>query len=95
VGAARDFADDRFRTVLDHAFAVSRGLGFATLATALPGRELGRLEPERAAALLRESTQDRPHVAALTVLDTPAALKVMGEALGLGAAARAAARTLR
>jgi hypothetical protein len=94
LGSARDFDDDRFRTVLDHAFAVIRGLGLSTMAAALPGRETGRLEPERAATLFRESAQDRPHVAGLTLLDTPAALKVMGEVLGLNTAARAAAKTV-
>jgi hypothetical protein len=94
VGAARDFDEARFRSVLDQAFAVIRGLGLSTMAAALPGRETGRLEPDRAANLLRESAQDRPHVAALTLLDTPAALKVMGEVLGLNTAARALAKTI-
>jgi hypothetical protein len=93
LGSARDFDEDRFRAVLDTAFAVIRGLGLATMAAALPGRETDRLAPDRAAELFRESAQDRPHVAALTLLDTPAALKVMGEVLGLNTAARAAAKT--
>lgn len=91
VGATRDFDDDRFRDVLDGAFTVVRGLGLRTMAAALPGRETDRLTPERAAALFREVSHGRDHVSALTLLDTTAALKVMGEVLGLTTAARARA----
>jgi hypothetical protein len=94
LGAARDFDDDRFRGALDAAFSVMRGLGLRTMAAALPGRETGKLEPERAVTLFREACQDRDHVASLTLLDTAPALKVMAELLGLttGARARAAAK---
>jgi len=89
LGSARQFDDDRFRDALDTAFTVMRGLGLHTMAAALPGRELDRIDPERAVALFREAAQDRAHVAALTLLDTAAALKVMGELLGITTAARA------
>jgi hypothetical protein len=69
-----------------------RGLGLRSMATSLPGRETGRLDPERAAPLLREATQAQDHVAALTIVDTAPALKVLSELLGLTARARAAAK---
>jgi hypothetical protein len=91
LGSARDFDDDRFRGALDTAFTVMRGLGLSTMATALPGRETGRIDPERAATLFREAAHNRDHVSALTLLDTSPALKIMGEVLGLTTAARARA----
>jgi hypothetical protein len=91
MGASRDFDDDRFRAALDTAFTVMRGMNLSTLALTLPGRELGRIEPERAVALFREAAHERDHVAALTLLDTAAALKIMSELLGLTTAARARA----
>jgi leucyl aminopeptidase len=93
LGATRDFDEDRFRDALDTTFAVMRGLGLSTLACALPGRETNRLGPERAATLFRECAQDRNHIAALTLLDTAPALKMMGELLGLTTASRALAKT--
>lgn len=91
LGATRDFDDDRFRDALDAAFAVMRGLRLSTMAAGLPGREIGRLDPERAATLFRLAAQDRDHVRALTLIDTPPALKIIGEVLGLTTAARARA----
>jgi hypothetical protein len=91
LGSTRDFDDDRFRDALDAAFAVMRGLGLATMAAALPGRETGKLDPERAATLLRAAAHERDHVSALTLVDTQPALKIMGELLGLTTAARARA----
>jgi hypothetical protein len=93
LGATRDFDEERFRDTLDTTFTVMQGLGLSTLAAALPGRETNRLGPERAATLFRESAQDRNHIAALTLLDTAPALKVIGEILGLSTAARAVVRT--
>jgi Cytosol aminopeptidase family, N-terminal domain len=93
LGSTRDFDDDRFREALDTAFSVSRGMGAATLAVGLPGRETGKVDPERAAGLFRQAAHERDHVTALTLLDTAAALKIIGELLGLGNAARARAKT--
>ena len=91
LGSTRDFDDDRFRAALDTAFAVIRGLGLPSMAAALPGRDIEKITPERAVALFRENPQERDHVASLTLLDTPAALKIMGELLGLTSASRARA----
>jgi hypothetical protein len=92
LGPSRDFDDDRFRDALETAFTVAKGMTAATLAAGLPGRDTGKVDPERAAALLRPLAQGRDSVTALTLLDTPAALKIIGEHLGLGAAR---ARTTR
>jgi hypothetical protein len=91
LGSTRDFDDDRFRDALDTAFTVAKGLGAATLAAGLPGRDTGKVDPERAATLLRQAAHERDHVTALTLLDTAAALKIMSELLGLTTAARARA----
>jgi cytosol aminopeptidase family protein len=95
LGPRAEFDDDRFREALDTAFKVVRGLGLPTMALALPGREIGKLEPDRAATLFRESLaadgHRANHLASLTLVDTAAALKVMGELLGLTAASRARA----
>jgi len=90
LGQSRDFDDARFRDALDIAFTVLKGLGGSSLAVGLPGRETGKVDPERAAGLLRQVAQEHESVTALTLLDTPAALKVMGEFLGTTARARAA-----
>jgi hypothetical protein len=91
LGSTRDFEDQRFGEALDTAFAVMKGLGAATLAAGLPGRDTGKVDPERAATLFRQSAHERDHVTVLTLLDTGAALKIIGELLGLGTAARARA----
>ena len=91
LGASRDFDDDRFRDALDTAFTVMKGLGVSTAAASLPGRDSGKVGPERAVALFRETALQRDHVTALTLMDTAAALKIMSELLGLTSAARARA----
>jgi hypothetical protein len=64
---------------------VLRGLGLHRMAVAPPGRELGRIEPDRAVTLMREVAAEHDNLSTLTVLDTPAALKVMSERLGISA----------
>jgi hypothetical protein len=91
LGASHDFDDQRFRDALDTAFAVMKGLGVATVAAALPGRDTGKVDPERAVTLFREVAAERQHVTALTLMDTAAALKIMSELLGLTSASRARA----
>jgi len=91
LGSTRDFDDDRFREALDTAFSVSKGLQAATVAAGLPGRDTGKVDPERAAALFRLAASERDSVTTLTLVDTPAALKIIGELLGVGSAARARA----
>jgi leucyl aminopeptidase len=91
LGVSRDFDDDRFRDTLDTAFTIMKGLGVSTVAASLPGRDTGRVDPERAVALFRETAQERHHVTALTLMDTAAALKIIGELLGLTTASRARA----
>jgi hypothetical protein len=95
LGWARDFDDERFRDWLETAFEVMKGLGVSTVAAALPGRDNGKVDPERAVALFREVATHRDHVTALTLIDTAAALKIISELLGLTTAsrARAAAQT--
>jgi leucyl aminopeptidase len=93
LGANRDLDDDRFREALETTFSVAKGLAAATLAVGLPGRDTGKVEPERAAALLREAARGRDSVTVLTLLDTPAALKIMGELLGVGNARARAGRS--
>jgi hypothetical protein len=91
VGSSHEFDDTRFRDTLETAFTVMKGLGVSTVAAALPGRDTGKIDPERAVALFRESAQERDHVTALTLVDTSAALKIMSELLGLSTIARARA----
>jgi hypothetical protein len=91
LGPARDFDDGHFRDALDTAFTVMKGMAASTLAAGLPGRDTGKVDPERAAALFRQAALERDHVTVLTLLDTAAALKIMGELLGLNSAARARA----
>ncbi|HXU80925.1 MAG TPA: M17 family peptidase N-terminal domain-containing protein [Polyangia bacterium] len=91
LGSTRDFDDSRFGEALDIAFSVGKGLGASTMAAGLPGRDTGKVDPERAATLLQKAAHERNHVTALTLLDSAAALKIMGELLGLSTAARARA----
>jgi hypothetical protein len=91
LGSTRDFDDDRFRDALETAFTVAKGMAATTLAAGLPGRDTGKVDPERAANLLRPLAVDRDSVTTLTLVDSPAALKIIGELLGLGSAARARA----
>lgn len=91
MGPTRDFDDERFRDALETAFTVMKGLGVSTVAAALPGRDTGKIEPERAVTLFRETAQQRDHVTALTLMDSAAALKIISELLGLTTAARARA----
>jgi hypothetical protein len=91
LGSTRDFDDGGFRDALETTFAVCKGMAAATLAAGLPGRETGKVDPERAAALLRQAASECDSVTTLTLIDTPPALKIMGELLGLGSAARARA----
>lgn len=96
LGGTRDFDDQRFRDTMETAFTVMKGLGVSTVAVALPGRDNGKVDPERAVALFRETAQERHHVTTLTLVDTAAALKIISELLGLSrtaARARAAAKT--
>jgi hypothetical protein len=93
LGSTRDFDDARFGEALETAFSISRGLGITTLAAGLPGRDTGKVDPERAAGLFRQAAHERDHVTALTLLDTAAALKIMGELLGLTTATRRAAKS--
>jgi hypothetical protein len=92
LGNSSDFDETRFHTAIETTFTVLRGLGLQTVATAFPGRESGRLAPERAVGLFQQSAHAHADVTALTLIDTPAALKVMGELLGLTTAARAVAK---
>jgi hypothetical protein len=92
LGESRDFDEARFVGALETTFTVLQGLGLHTVATALPGRESGRIPPERAVGLFRKTVHAHhgvTAVTALTLIDQPAALKVMGELLGLTTAARA------
>jgi hypothetical protein len=91
LGPTHEFDDDRFRDAMETAFTVMKGLGLSTAATSLPGRDSGKLEPERAVALFRETMRERDHVASLTLMDSAAALKIISELLGLSTAARARA----
>src|SRR3954452_5186392 len=61
LGSTRDFDDARFREALDTAFTVLRGMGHSTLAAGLPGRDTGKVDPERAATLLRQAAHERDH----------------------------------
>jgi hypothetical protein len=90
LGPAATFDDACFRAALAVSFQVQRGLGYESMAVALPGREVGRIEPDRAVTLMREVASEQPRLSRLTVLDTPAALKVMSERLGLSAPKAAA-----
>jgi hypothetical protein len=89
IGAAAEFDEGRFRLALAVVLATARGLvpgGQHRLAIALPGRDLGRLEPERAVTLLREvlaSAHPAPSALTLTLVDTAAALKTMGALVGV------------
>jgi hypothetical protein len=91
VGASTAFDEERFRTALTIVLGAARGLRLQRLAIALPGRDLGRVEPERALALLREvlaaaeagsSPACDNVISSLTLVDTAAALKTMGQLLG-------------
>jgi leucyl aminopeptidase len=86
-GAARTFDEGQFRAALETALAAAKAMGRAALAVALPGRDLDRISPARAVALLRELLDLHGYPTALTLVDTPAALKTMGDALGLPAPA--------
>jgi hypothetical protein len=104
VGPAGEVDDERCRTALAVVLATARGLGQTRLALALPGREGGRLPLERAVILLAETLAAAARdgagaaeragaggVTALTLVDTAAALKPLGEKLGLSAGPRALA----
>lgn len=82
MGQSTEFSEDRYQGVLRAIFATMRGLGFRTLAATLPGRDTGRIEPERALALLLALVDDEGPVD-LTIIDIPTALKTMGERAGL------------
>jgi hypothetical protein len=91
VGASTAFDEERFRTALTLVLDTARGLRLQRLAIALPGRDLGKIEPERALILLREvlgsgEASSPPAcdnvISSLTLVDTAAALKTMSQHLG-------------
>jgi hypothetical protein len=86
VGTLAAFDEGCFRASLAVAFQALRGLGLHHMAVAPPGREMGRIEPDRAVTLMRELAAEHENLSSLTVLDTPAAIKVMTERLGISAA---------
>jgi hypothetical protein len=88
VGATAEFDEDRFRTALTIVLDAARGLGLQRLALALPGRDLGRMEPERAIGLLRDALASDNVISSLTLVDTAAALKTIGQLLGISGATR-------
>jgi hypothetical protein len=90
VGPSAKFDEPRFRESLATVLTTARGLGQRRLALALPGRELAKID---AGPALRELTENGA-LSALTLIDSAAALKPLGDLLGLSATARprAAAR---
>jgi hypothetical protein len=92
-GPAKGFDEKRFIAVCGGALDAARRLRKTRLAISLPGRELGLIEPRRAVVLMRELAAGEP-APSITLIDSPAALKSMGELLGLALKAkpRAAAR---
>jgi hypothetical protein len=94
VGASGAFDESRFRAALTLVLDTARGLGLQRLAIALPGRDLGRVEPERALALLRETVSALSSdnvISCLTLVDTAVALRTIGQLLGLSGPTRAPA----
>lgn len=79
VGSSGEFSEERCRTALAAILGTARGLSKTALALALPGRDIGRLDPERALALLLAiAEKEAPPSMQITVIDSPAALKTMG-----------------
>lgn len=94
IGGSADPWIARCRAWLDTLFVAAAGLRLRTVAAALPGRESDRLLPDHALAAVREAARQRDPapVDALTLIDSPAALKVLSEALGLSGPRALAAR---
>jgi hypothetical protein len=93
-GASGSFDEERCRVWLATLFSAAVGLGFRTAAVALPGREQERIPVDRTVAMLREVMRQRPDpLDMLTLIDTPAALKSIAEALGLARTMAAPATT--
>lgn len=93
-GASGSFDEERCRVWLATLFSAAVGLGFRTAAVALPGREQERIPVDRTVAMLREVMRQRPDpLDVLTLIDTPAALKSIAEALGLARTMAAPATT--
>jgi hypothetical protein len=87
VGPGAAFDEAGFREALTTVARAARGLAQRRLAIALPGRELGKIETDRAVTLLQDLFSGG-EVTALTLVDTAAALKTIGDRLGLPGPAR-------
>ena len=93
IGDSSALDDDAVRSAVSIILATARGLGQRRLALALPGRELGRPPAELdriVALLLGELLAHGNDLAALTVVDTVAALKMVVRLLGISGTARPA-----
>jgi hypothetical protein len=92
-GPSRGFDEKRFIAVCGGALEAARKLRKTRLAIALPGRELGLIEPRRAVVLMREQLPPDEPPPAITLIDSPPALKSMSELLGLAPKAKPRAVT--
>ncbi len=84
-GTSSEFSEDVFRQAVLAVFSAMKGIGMRSLAMALPGRDLGRIQPDRALTLLTELAQAHAEQApaAVTIIDTPVALKCIAERAGI------------
>jgi hypothetical protein len=80
LGPSREFSESQFLQAVDAVFATARGLKLRTVAMALAGRDIDRVTPERALDLVIEAGRADPVVERFTVVDNPAALRLMAEA---------------
>jgi len=91
LGPSAELDEARATRAIQRVLTTMRGLGLARLAMALPGREGDRLPAKRALQLfLEESERTLPGVLAeVTLVETPAAQKELGDAVRKRGATRA------
>jgi len=83
LGPSADFDDERASRAIRKMLQTMRGLGLTKLAAALPGREIERIPARRALQLFLKETEGAPagSVAEVTLVETPAGQKDLGEVL--------------
>ncbi len=81
VGAAPAFSERTYADTLGDLFITMQRLGLSRVAVPLRGPGAADIAPARALALLREAAASQKHLRAVTVVDTPAAYKALGEPL--------------
>jgi len=83
LGPSADFDDERAARAIRKMLQTMRGLGLAKLAVALPGREIERIPARRALQVFLKEAEAAPagSIAEVTLVETPAGQKDLGEVL--------------